>query len=501
MKSARTKPGIGKETRKFQEGFALLIALIALALVSAIGMYQFMIAASEIRISDNFESYVLARAAALAGLGHGRALLRGLSFDDLLRGPDGTYDATPAGLASARRAAFRTPVPWPAARMLDMADPAGALTGAADDGILNTGRHPGGNGAALIPGTGIALSGPDPSGPGMRIISRYFVKASDNNGEASELAVDPLDNPFLDGDGQILLRSMGIAQTLGEELQGKTKRNSVTMFEGKYRRTSTFDLDAPLVLQGSGIEPAEGEMFVGPLFFVQGGPANAGIAAIDAEPSDGLAPVPQITDWIARGQEKQIQGAGLEPSVQEITAAILANPDKRLLLDKSWLQGFIRESLPQFSDNFFSGQQIWAGAAPAPLGRIDPAQAPGAPVQDPKVTLVDGDLTVDGSLEGGGLLVVTGRLAVKGGFVFNGLVLVIGSGEIDIGGWSRIAGGIYVVCLPALDPGAAWGTVKLTVQEGGHVLFDRVAIRMALRLIPPAQVGFREITSIIDPES
>ena len=476
------------------------MALIALVLVSAIGMYQFMIAASEIRISDNFESYILARAAATGGLNHGRDLLRGLCFDDLLQGPDGTFDATPSSLASARLAAFRAPVSWPLARILDVADPAAAMAGAADDGILNTGRHPGGNGTVLIPGTGIALVGPDPSGPGTRIISRYFVKASDNDGEASELAGDPLDDPFFDGDGQILLRSMGIAQTLREALQGKMKRNSVAMFEGKFRRLSTFDLAAPMVLQGRGIEPLTGEMFEGLLFLVQGGAANAGIAAIDAELFDGLAPVPQILNRIASGQEKQIQGAGLEPSVREITAAILANRDKQLLLDKSWLQGFIRLSLPQFSDNLFSGQQIWAGAAPAPLGRIDPAQAPGAPVQDPRVTLVDGDLTVDGSLEGGGLLVVTGRLTVKGAFVFNGLVLVIGSGEIDIGGWSLIAGGIYVACLPALDAGAAWGTVKFTVREGSHILFDKEAIRMALRLIPPAQVGFREITSIIDPE-
>ena len=217
MRAAATRPG-KKSGGGLQEGFALLLALIALALVSAIGLYQCMIAASEIRISDNFESYILARTAAEAGISHGRDLLRGLYFDDLLQGPDGAYDATPASLASARRASFRTPVSWPVARMLDMIDPAADLAGATDDGILNTGRYAGAYGTVLIPGTGIALAVPDPFGTGMRILSRYFVKASDNNGEASELAGDPLDNPFWDGDGQVLIRSMGIARTLGESV-------------------------------------------------------------------------------------------------------------------------------------------------------------------------------------------------------------------------------------------------------------------------------------------
>ena len=33
--------------------------------------------------------------------------------------------------------------------------------------------------------------------------ARYFVKVTDNNGDASELEADPSDNPFFDGDGII----------------------------------------------------------------------------------------------------------------------------------------------------------------------------------------------------------------------------------------------------------------------------------------------------------
>ena len=46
--------------------------------------------------------------------------------------------------------------------------------------------------------------------------ARYFVKVSDNNGEASERALDPGDSPFVDGDGIVVIRSMAEAKTMRE---------------------------------------------------------------------------------------------------------------------------------------------------------------------------------------------------------------------------------------------------------------------------------------------
>ena len=244
---------------RHQEGYALLVALIALSLISLIGLFLSLAASSEIRVSDNFESHIRARSAGLAGLNHARALLKGLDHNDLLQGPDGSHDSGPATVALARSYGFRTPLGWPVARMLNIMNPAEAVAGMSDDGIINTGRHPGGHGVELIPLAGVAQAVSDPNGPGTIIVSRYFVKVSDNNGEAGELAQDPADDPFLDGDGQVIVRSMGVARSLREDMEVGFRRNSVALFEARFKQFSTFDLEAPLVLQGSHVEASSTE--------------------------------------------------------------------------------------------------------------------------------------------------------------------------------------------------------------------------------------------------
>ena len=177
----------------------------------------------------------------------------------------------------------------------------------------------------------------------------------------------------------------------------------------------------------------------------------------------------------------------------------MAHPDKKLLLDGAYVQNFIRRALPRFAHSIYAGAQNWAGAAPDFLGRYDPAAAPGAPGQDPRVTFVDGDLSVSGDLEGAGILVVSGRVTLAGRFRFYGLVLIIGAGEVEIGGWSAVTGAVYVASLMESGGIPAWGGVKLNVKEHGRITLDTEAVRMALRLIPPYEVSFREVTSIIDP--
>src|SRR2546426_4405153 len=109
-----------------QEGLALLIAVIALSVFSLLGLYVSLNATTEVRISENHESRIQADLAARAGLNHARALIRGLQYNDLLRGPDGvassTYPSTESG-----RYAFRNWVDWSAARALNILDPTSAV--------------------------------------------------------------------------------------------------------------------------------------------------------------------------------------------------------------------------------------------------------------------------------------------------------------------------------------------------------------------------------------
>jgi hypothetical protein len=482
-----------------QNGFAILIALIVLSLVSVIGLYLALVATAEVHISDNYESLVRARAAAWAGLNHGRTLLRGLRFEDLLEGPDGSHQTDAGYLAKARTHSYRTPIPWSAARIMNILNPEDLLAGFPDDGVINTGRHTAGNGTVLIPLAGIAQMTPDPNRPGMKIDSRYFVKISDNNGEVDELAGDPANNPFFDGDGVVILRSMGIAQTIAEATQLSLRRNSVAVFEARFKRLSTFDLEAPLVVQGSAVAPASANMFNGNMFLIQGGTAHPGIATIDTVTGDESVPASLIASQMGPAQENCVQGLGLQPSVQDRTAAIEGHADKRLLLNPASACTFLKQSLPRFADRIYSGAQNWIGSAPDSLGRYHVNLPQTSPSQDPRVTFVDGDLTLDGEIEGGGLLVVTGRLAITGHFIFNGLILILGTGELDSGGFGMITGGVYVASLACANRIGSFGNARLTVRDRSQIIYNRDAIRMALTLIPPLQLSFREITTAIDP--
>lgn len=482
-----------------QQGIALLLALVALLVLSIIGLYLALIATTEVRISDNFESYLRARSGALAGLSHARALLRGVRFDDLLQGPDGTHDAGAAYLSSAKTHAFRMPLSWSSARIVDIVDPTGFLVTVPDDGVINAGPDAAGNGVSLIPLDGISHAAANPSGPGMLTTVRYFVKVTDNNGEPSEIAADPTDDPFVDGDGQIILRSMGIARTIAEGPQAGKYSNSVVVFEARFKRFSIFALDAPVVVQSSAVEPASASMFTGNTFLIQGGVGTAGIAGIDTSTSDGLEPAREIESRIGQDQKACILGGGANPPIQDITASIAAHTDKRLLLDKAAAWRFLRQTVPRFADNNLLGAQNWTDGSPVPLGNYDPALPPTSPGQDPRVTYVDGDLLADGYVAGGGLLVVTGKASLRGHFTFNGLILVLGAGVLDIEGWSTISGAIFLATLSNDNGNLSWGTAKLSIGGNSRIRFDRGAVQAAVNLIPAVQLGCREITPIIDP--
>jgi hypothetical protein len=62
-----------------------------------------------------------------------------------------------------------------------------------------------------------------------------------------------------------------------------------------------------------------------------------------------------------------------------------------------------------------------------------------------KIVFVDGDATL-GPVNGAGILIVTGQLTLSGNFSYNGLIMVIGKGNLQRngGGTGEINGSIYV---------------------------------------------------------
>jgi hypothetical protein len=475
------------QTSPDESGAALLLALLALSLLSLLGLFISLSATTGVHISDNYESQLQATYAALAGLNHARALLRGLSLNDLLSGPDGKYNASAVYLAEARSFQFRTPLALPLAQALDITDPSLDVSGISDDGLFSTGAYNGTPGTALIPKTGISQVAPNPYAPGTFAMSRYFVKSSDNNGEASEIAGDVSDNPFVDGDGIIIVRSLGVARTISNTVGSAVKRNSVAVFEARFKRLSTWKLGAALVVLGSQVHAD----FDG-AFEIAGG-ALPGIGTIDPVPEDEIFPVQTIRT--ALGGSGQISGEGApNPSVRDITGQMNSNKDQLLLLDPDYLWDFVTVQAPRFADNYYDGNQNWTDGLAPYIGAYDPTKPANAPEQDPEITVVNGDLLIAGNLSGGGILIVTGDFSCSGSLAYNGLVLIIGSGHVAFeGSGTAVSGGVFAASVINAGSGTIFGIPGISIRGFSTISADRDILQMAVGLIPPSQISFREI--------
>ncbi len=469
-----------------QTGAALLITLVALLIFSLLGLYMTLNATTDLNISDNYENQLQATYAAMAGLNHARALLRGLAFNDLLKGPDGAYDKSTTYMAQAKSYEFRNPLPLLIAQALNILNPASDVLKFQDDGLINTGFFEGSNGIELIPLTGISMAAPNPYGFGSILTSRYFVKVSDNNGEAAEIAGDVQDNPFIDGDGTVIVRSIGVARTMSEVAGLVRRLNSIAVFEARFRRLSTWNPGPALTVLGDGVNA----VFSGS-YEVSGG-LFPGIGTIDTNPGDMVFPDQIIR--AAAGGSGIISGAGQpNPSVLEIASQVSSDPDQALLLNPRYLWNFIHNRAPKIADNFFDGSQNWLGGAPY-VGSYDSTSPPNAPGQDPKITMVNGDLQVADGFHGGGLLIVTGDFSCSGSYAFSGLVLVIGSGNLTATGSGQgIEGGLFISKLADAGGAIVFGAPSLSISNSSRFASNIDVVKMAIALIPAEQISFREI--------
>ena len=353
----------------------------------------------------------------------------------------------------------------------------------------------------LTPASGVSL------GSG----ARYFAKITDNDDGDGDLTTDV--------DGIFLLRTLGI-QRLGAgqmSTYGGTVKNSVSIIETTIQREKTFDFVAGLTLYGPCAQPAQGgNIFDGNTFDIDGydhpgmtlsdlmpggshshvtGGNSAGISAVydDSGAGDGTGLRDCLYAELSAPQMNNIDGDasdyGSSPSLHDGTQQVRddPNPGAVNVFDATYVHNLV-EGLVQFADITLPDGTNYNND----LGDET----------NPLITYCEGDCTVGGGNSGAGLLIVKGRLDFNANFAYRGLLLVVGDGVFDQTGAANAAilGGVFVA--NTIDNGDgtwSYGQPSLTIAGNSDMYYQKSGVRLAYGLIPMKQLGWRQISSELEP--
>lgn len=148
-------------------------------------------------------------------------------------------------------------------------------------------------------------------------------------------------------------------------------------------------------------------------------------------------------------------------------AACINNEPAEFSTSYSTVSGIngLYNTIKTMADNVFpSPSSTSCPSVPCTLAAVDVGTT-----SNRKIVVVDGDATL-GPINGAGILVVTGKLTLKGNFNYDGVILVIGKGDIyrDGGGTGTINGGILVANTNDATSDTVLGTPTFDTSGGGN---------------------------------
>jgi hypothetical protein len=470
-----------------QRGFALVIALILAILLSLLALSLTFSSMRELATSTEFENHEKALVIADAGFNEIKQMLRGHSIDQALR----TAGTVPqyAADSAAWPTAIRMPVLPVDARNIDFESPPSSTSGRTVSGLMT-------------PPLGQVISTTSYSG-------RYFAKLTDNEDEADWGLPN---DPTTDHDGFVYLRVVGITRGRFGEVStyGTHLKNSVAIIEAQLKRDMTFNLNSPLSLYGQNVSST----FSGNSFTIDGYdhsgmthdeilnnhkaldatlPAFPGISCLNDAPAQGDATnaVATVKATLVDQQQDNVTGEGGTPSIQDATQDVRdnPNPDAVNIFDGVFLTNFAN-TIAGVADYTYQDGTSLSGDN-IELGTPD----------NPKITVALGDLDLNGNGEGAGIMIVRGTLDVGGSFTYDGVILVLGEGEIRLHGANKsFFGGIYVANVTKnADETATFGTPAFTIPGNSNFFMKSDSILMGYSLLPMRVLSWREITPEIEP--
>ncbi len=463
-----------KPIRRSERGVALLIAIFALLLISGIAMSMLLMSSTETSIAANYKSTSQAFYAAYAGLEEGRTRL---------------WQNFPGSIAATWYAPQPIGGPVPVGTVMYITNPAvgevvnpinmAATNPYADTEYFNEwGTQPGAAPflkatQASMPWVG-GLSGP--TYKWVRLTTKTERSTGiDVNGDGN---LNNLTAIYTDGNNQFV----GDPSPGSNIYQQVFRITALAVAPGGGRRVVQYDayrvvfnLAVPSALtfdgQGSALFPANSAVY-----HVDG---NDNPPAPANQPPGGCpapgAPVPgvgvitpgddvAISNAIPKNRQANYTGAGgVTPDVQNVAGALPNNLKTVGDLDKlvqSLNQGATTSLSPLAGQTTITNAQF-TDASPASGLQI------GSP-SSPEIIVANGPTVLSGAVTGYGILVVTDDFVIKGNFTWEGIILVIGSGYVQVAGGG--GGSIDGAMLLARTRDAAGNPLPSASIPGGSTL-------------------------------
>jgi hypothetical protein len=470
-----------------QRGIALLVAIVVAVLLSLLGLTLTFTAMKGVSTATEFENHEKALMVADAGLNLMKGYLRGKDLSTLLKQQKAVpqYISASGGTSEWLQ---RMPIFAIEARNVNFESLPSPVGSRAVAGFLT-------------PVAGQSIAAGSYSG-------RFFAKLTDNRDEA---AFSRADDQGEDLDGIVYLRVVGIHRNLpGETVSyGTSIKNSVAVVEAMLKRDMSFDLQSPLsVYGGNPVTTFSGNSFKLDGYDHRGMSYQQiishhkenennpflGMSCLYDAPGGAQGAVTSVTETLKANQQyDNITGAGpTSPSVGDGTDDIKnsENPDATNIFDPYFL-AYLMTMVGGVADfNYADGTKL--SGSGILLGTVD----------DPKITVANGNLDISGGGSGAGIMIVKGGLTVGGAFDYEGVILVLGEGGLNMGGANKsFLGGIYVANVTQSGDTCGFGEPTVRLDGNSNFYMKSDSIQMGYSLLPMRLLSWREITPEIEPGS
>ena len=217
-------------------------------------------------------------------------------------------------------------------------------------------------------------------------------------------------------------------------------------------RGAGFGLGA-ISLPGS-VASATETTFSGTSFSINGNdncnaaPAVPGMVVTDPALATEITNDTTSDGGLASDQMNLITGAGGSPSV--LTIQPLAQTVSQMA------DAYLNLSHTDLSGGNYSGNDDWGTSG------------------SPRITRINGNADIQGTIEGYGVLIVDGALEIQGNFNFHGLVIARGDIQVQITGNAGIYGAVMLAESTVYDP-----NIELDVRGNAHIRYDSCALAPA----------------------